>query len=220
MIMHMNLKTKKCSECKRDLPFILFGKKSNTKDGLRYDCRECREKDWKIKKSIYKEKQKLFYQLNKKRLSKKSHLYHQKIKKKNSLFSSQEIREKTSQKMCNICKKMLPSEKFEINRAFIDGLHRACRACRSLQRKIKTHKVTEEWILNKLKTNNQKCPICEKTFPSEKLFIDHNHSTGKSRDLICTRCNTLLGFARENRQILLNAITYLDKYNKLEEKCL
>jgi hypothetical protein len=50
---------------------------------------------------------------------------------------------------------------------------------------------------------------CELNYP---LYIDHNHSTGKIRGLLCCHCNYMLGNARDNPEILRSAIDYLEKY--------
>lgn len=44
-----------------------------------------------------------------------------------------------------------------------------------------------------------------------RLSIDHNHHTGKVRGLLCTCCNSMLGFAQEDISTLRNAIDYLAK---------
>ena len=54
-----------------------------------------------------------------------------------------------------------------------------------------------------------KCPICHDT---ETLVLDHDHHTNKVRDLICSQCNALLGNARDNLNILYEAIAYLKKH--------
>jgi len=53
------------------------------------------------------------------------------------------------------------------------------------------------------------CPLCRET---ERLVLDHDHRTGKVRDLICNQCNTMLGNARDNLDILYEAIAYLKKH--------
>lgn len=42
------------------------------------------------------------------------------------------------------------------------------------------------------------------------LHIDHNHTTGKVRGLLCHKCNSLLGYSRENKEILKSSINYLE----------
>ena len=61
-----------------------------------------------------------------------------------------------------------------------------------------------------------KCAICgtaEKRL-SKKLCIDHNHKTDKIRSLLCSKCNTMLGFALEDVDILASGIEYLEKHRQ------
>lgn len=52
------------------------------------------------------------------------------------------------------------------------------------------------------------CALC--CLPSEKtLHIDHNHQTGKVRALLCTKCNSLIGYSNESIERLERAIKYL-----------
>lgn len=43
------------------------------------------------------------------------------------------------------------------------------------------------------------------------LVVDHCHTTGRVRKLLCDRCNHLLGHAREDVTILRAAICYLSE---------
>ena len=45
-----------------------------------------------------------------------------------------------------------------------------------------------------------------------RLHVDHNHQTRKVRDLLCGRCNSGLGYFRESTDLLMRAITYLEKH--------
>jgi Autographiviridae endonuclease VII len=58
---------------------------------------------------------------------------------------------------------------------------------------------------------NNKCAICFKLFINTPS-VDHDHTTGKFRGLLCRRCNVALGFVDERIEILENAIQYLKKY--------
>ena len=51
------------------------------------------------------------------------------------------------------------------------------------------------------------CAICSK--PLKKSVVDHCHSSGKVRGILCYPCNILLGQANDNIEILEQAITYL-----------
>lgn len=61
-----------------------------------------------------------------------------------------------------------------------------------------------------------KCVICgNETFgilrngKPKGLCIDHDHKTGKVRGLLCTRCNSILGYANDDSEILMKLIDYL-----------
>ena len=45
-----------------------------------------------------------------------------------------------------------------------------------------------------------------------KACVDHNHTTGKIRQIVCNNCNAVLGYAREQVSVLQAAIEYLDKH--------
>jgi hypothetical protein len=69
----------------------------------------------------------------------------------------------------------------------------------------------EEYIF--LLESNPCCPICGKNFKENNLrpCVDHSHVTNLVRGILCIRCNTLLGVAKDNKEILLKAIEYLSK---------
>ena len=57
------------------------------------------------------------------------------------------------------------------------------------------------------------CLICKihQSEINKKFHVDHCHSTDKIRGLLCPDCNHLLGFAKDNTEILKNAIDYLQR---------
>jgi hypothetical protein len=72
------------------------------------------------------------------------------------------------------------------------------------------HLTIEEWNLL-LQSQGGKCPICGTDNPGGRNWhTDHDHETGKVRGILCARCNLMLGHARDKREVLANAIKYLD----------
>ena len=56
-----------------------------------------------------------------------------------------------------------------------------------------------------------RCAIC-KTHQTElgrMLSVDHNHTTGKVRGLLCDLCNSILGHAKDSVEVLETCIEYL-----------
>ena len=72
-----------------------------------------------------------------------------------------------------------------------------------------------------LERQNGKCQICFCVFDlrgSQRTMphIDHDHSTGKVRGLLCHGCNSAIGYAREDIDLLVNCIKYLRKHHVLQ----
>jgi len=60
------------------------------------------------------------------------------------------------------------------------------------------------------------CEICGGTDFGKygRLCVDHDHETGAIRGLLCQHCNTVLGAAKDNPEILMKAILYLENQNE------
>ena len=65
---------------------------------------------------------------------------------------------------------------------------------------------------DKLKEGQQnKCACCGGEYP---LVIDHCHTHGNVRELLCNRCNTVVGLCEENVDIALKIRDYIEKWTK------
>lgn len=61
-----------------------------------------------------------------------------------------------------------------------------------------------------------KCAICgttKSTGISERFHVDHCHTTGKVRGLLCHDCNTGIGKLKDDIKLLTKALEYLEKFN-------
>jgi len=79
--------------------------------------------------------------------------------------------------------------------------------------------VTEEVYISLLRQQGGVCAICgnPETAKDQKgqvraLAIDHDHSTGRLRGLLCFRCNTNLAFI-EDKEYMAASLAYLSKYD-------
>lgn len=65
---------------------------------------------------------------------------------------------------------------------------------------------------------NGVCAICKNAETKiesgsvRSLSVDHNHTTGAVRGLLCANCNLAIGYACDDVSILRNAIAYLQKH--------
>jgi hypothetical protein len=61
------------------------------------------------------------------------------------------------------------------------------------------------------------CAICEELDYGKRsnyaLSVDHCHTTGRIRSLLCTRCNLALGYLRDNAELAERAAKYLREWN-------
>ena len=56
------------------------------------------------------------------------------------------------------------------------------------------------------------CAVCRRPEADNgHLAVDHDHRTNAIRGLLCKRCNTLLGMADDDIEVLAEAITYLSR---------
>lgn len=72
---------------------------------------------------------------------------------------------------------------------------------------LKKRGLTPEQFSEKARQQNGRCIICSER--PMRLVIDHCHESGRTRGLVCTRCNSVLGFARDRVDVLLAAVEYL-----------
>lgn len=74
--------------------------------------------------------------------------------------------------------------------------------------------LTIEQYTQILDSQNQVCAICLRSdvgrINSRRLFVDHDHKTGRVRGILCYKCNTLIGHALDSPEILKKAIVYLE----------
>lgn len=113
-----------------------------------------------------------------------------------------------------------PKENFYRNRQGRDGLQSWCKTC--LKKRITENSKTPGARLSARKSQirckydleweeyqemlQAGCNICGAT---ERLHVDHDHSTGRVRGILCVNCNHGLGRFRDNPELLSKAIFYL-----------
>ena len=78
---------------------------------------------------------------------------------------------------------------------------------------LKAFNLTKEQYLDMLEKQNHVCAICGNKDNNKKLAVDHCHTTGVIRGLLCSSCNTSLGKFKDSVELLQNAIQYLKDNN-------
>jgi hypothetical protein len=72
---------------------------------------------------------------------------------------------------------------------------------------VQKYGITQEDYEEMLKVQSGVCAVCKDG--NRKLVVDHCHTTGKIRGLLCHHCNVSLGLFNDNIETLQEAIRYL-----------
>jgi hypothetical protein len=117
-------------------------------------------------------------------------------------------------KTCNaqgnpICSKCGSSENVVADRT--NGtLCRRCKTEKDRKFTLKYSGSNEAEYQNLLRIQGGKCAICGKVPESDRrLALDHCHTTGQFRGLLCFSCNTALGHLNDDPEVVAAAYRYL-----------
>lgn len=80
---------------------------------------------------------------------------------------------------------------------------------------FRNYRITSQEYLQMLADQDFSCSICKcnVTGTGKVLVVDHDHSTGKVRGLLCGQCNSGLGMFKDSKENLAEAIKYLKRSN-------
>lgn len=154
---------KKCTKCKVTKPLEKYGVDKTTKDGYRYSCKDC-----------YNKQQREYAKNNK-----------------------EKIRERNARKK-------------ESRKAYYQS-EQGIKSSRNSHLK-RNFGITLDEYENLSKKQNHVCKICggkETQYRNRVLSVDHNHTTGEIRGLLCSNCNRALGLFKDKIENLINAVKYL-----------
>jgi hypothetical protein len=130
-------------------------------------------------------------------------------------------------KRCTKCKIEKESTEFRSHPQTKDRLQSWCKSCTQVavdkirvRDPITTYNyylkrkygITYEDYETMLANQGGGCAICGTTTPLKGkrfLNVDHDHSTGKVRGVLCQPCNTGLGKLQDSTELLQKAIAYL-----------
>ena len=176
-----------CYNCKVDKHISDFSKRTRESDGLSGECKNCVS----IKKS--------------------GKPYGSRIRRYTSILINYENNTKLCTE-CNITRDLSYFPKTKTR-----GYQSKCRECKRVRDRVWQYNISKEEYLNLLLEQNNTCAICNiKEEGNRNLAIDHCHTTGKVRGLLCVKCNTSLGGFNDNIELLMKAIEYLKKTKKEE----
>ncbi len=131
-------------------------------------------------------------------------------------------------KKCRRCGKIKSQDEFYLKSGSPDGLAAQCKKCYKLS--IKQHKwgyslqhnYGIDIVTYELMSKKQKgvCKLCKQSETrkhnnqTDRLSVDHHHTTGKIRGLLCYRCNLLISQFENNLELLKQILEAVPKYLK------
>ena len=179
-----------CKTCLIEKEFVEFSRHQGSKDKLQYSCRSCVNIE---------------------------------SKRRYDLLPFMEYKE--GNKKCFTCLEIKDNIHFKYRSKRLSSNCKSCTSIRlkeygarpeikakaaAAKRKLNFGLTSEEFI-KMFEQQNGLCKICGVDGKSVKrnLAVDHCHSTGKIRGLLCSKCNTRLGQFNDSIIILENSIKYL-----------
>jgi hypothetical protein len=125
--------------------------------------------------------------------------------------------------LCSACGEWkLPSE-YNKNKSQKSGLHYSCRSC--AKKHVRKYNLPSKYGITLerydilLAEQSCKCAICDVSLIDgsnkyhERPVVDHNHSTGEVRQLLCHKCNLALGNMNDSSEYAYKLYQYLTKWN-------
>jgi hypothetical protein len=119
---------------------------------------------------------------------------------------------------CSRCRAVLPDTEFGSSAGKKPRIAGYCRACVETARKevdyahhtkVRRYGLTVADYDALLTEQNGACAICHRPPIGKRLAVDHCHTTGKVRGLLCSPCNVSLGQFDDDPRRLLEAAKYL-----------
>lgn len=117
-------------------------------------------------------------------------------------------------KICTKCGKKKSLSEFVKERARADGLRPDCKDCLDWNEFVKM-----------LEDQDYKCAICNQEITATAkqsdrktvAQVDHNHTTGHLRGLLCNACNVGVGMFQDSQFLILQASEYLKHFDGEED---
>ena len=114
--------------------------------------------------------------------------------------------------LCKVCRATKKRETYTPKNGTLKLNHNYTHRDRYLYKK---YKIREKDYDRMFAEQDGTCKICRCTTKSERngyhkrLAVDHCHTTGEVRGLLCVKCNVGIGYFDDDIDVLKNAIKYL-----------
>jgi hypothetical protein len=180
---HANGGSKSCNRCKETKSVSFFSADLSSKDGLRTVCKGCRN-------------------------------LMQRVINGGGDYESYRELAPNHNKRCTCCGYTKVLDDFPTQKAGKGGRNAQCRTCCNMKRRASAYNVSLDDLSAMLAAQDGKCASCsvELTLSGKgrgSVAVDHCHSTGKVRGLLCCGCNGALGMLGDDAETVGGLYEYI-----------
>lgn len=135
-------------------------------------------------------------------------------------------------KICSVCEESKPEEDYSRQTSYTSGRRSMCKVCQRLANNVwrqKNPRASSDYYRQKrmgvspsqydeiVARQGNICAICDKEFGKGRMgkHLDHDHVSGKVRELLCGSCNVGLGAFEDNPNSLRMAALYLEAHKEI-----
>lgn len=115
-------------------------------------------------------------------------------------------------KRCSCCGETKDYSSFFNHKGTRDRLQTQCKSCQANNQRKRLYGITNQEFQALVEDQDFECAICceELDIAGGNHAVDHNHTTGKVRGILCRSCNHGIGKLKDSPAILLKATEYLN----------
>lgn len=127
-------------------------------------------------------------------------------------FLSEKRHKNGKRNMCKACGRAFSVEKRKGDRAWLDKYQKNSRETERYRRVdlLRRYGLVQKDYDDLLVKQGGVCAICGHPPQAKYLVVDHSHSDGHVRGLLCRYCNLALGHFKDSQEILKKALDYLN----------
>jgi hypothetical protein len=114
---------------------------------------------------------------------------------------------------CSRCQQMLPLARYAKHNggtAYL-GIHPYCKDCSAERHLMSKYGLTKADKTKMHQKQNGSCAICKEDVLLSDIVVDHCHTTGKVRGLLCNACNKAIGLLKDDPKRCIVMARYLNE---------
>ena len=187
---------RRCNKCLKWLEYAEFSRDVNRRPQITHTCIPCGSATTKSRRESNRRRRRMAVPTE-----------------CGDVISLQGDRLTVSHKQCPKCCEWKLHSLYGCNNSNLLSLSTYCKDCEHAKGLERRYALSRDDYLALLSVQGGACKVCGSRSPEcgkDNLFVDHDHVTGSVRGLLCHACNAMVGYSRDNPEILRNGAAYLE----------